>query len=799
MLSRSRRAHLGDFRILRELGRGGMGVVYEAEQLSLGRRIALKVLPFAAMLDKQQLARFKNEARAAATLDHPNIVAIYSVGAERSVHYYAMQLVEGQSLAQMIAKLRGKSDVRDPLSVAETAAFSAAPAPSPPLTPPHRGEGDGCTVRDLQAAISTLLVVDSREYFRSVSQLGIQAAEALDHAHQNGILHRDIKPANLLVDDSGKLWITDFGLARIEADAGMTMTGDMLGTLRYMSPEQALAKRVVVDHRSDIYSLGVTLYELLTLRPAFAGDDRHELLRQIAFEEPRKPRQINGRIPQDLETIVLKALEKNPLDRYVTAREMADDLRRFSEHRSIHARRPTLLQRTQKLLRRHRVAANIVAAAAVLILICGTAVVVDRRRQTQDNNHFVELSLQSARAALESNDVEEAVQRMAEAGGRIEAERLVDSRLAGDVVALKAESERYAKFLTLYRSARNSRSSKGVENESVSLALAVYQVMEAPAWLETLNQGGFPRVHINRVSEAVYELLLLNADQLTRWPSHWPKASRQARLEAQCREAVAHLEKAIAFHLPSRGYYWLMANCSLIMGDREKEKRLRATALETPPQSAAELFYVNRDRLWGTVSTNQGYPAYPFEESYKDHREMLRLDPTYYNAMFFTALRLSKDEHRYTEALIAWYACVALRPDDYGAIRNRGNTHARLGHYDEAKADYETALAMAPTPTMLGSVAQYFATDPVEVMRDGDRAVELATKACKLTDYSNPEIVDALAAAFAETGDYQSAVKWAEVAVELSDNYPTEEYAKHLESFRQNKPWREESNRSVRP
>ena len=697
------RAHLGDFRILRELGRGGMGVVYEAEQLSLGRRIALKVLPFAAMLDKQQLARFKNEARAAATLDHPNIVAIHSVGTDRGVHYYAMQLIEGQSLAQLVQQLRKETGDRGQETSSRTATFPTSLAPSPrqgttppttlapsprrgglgrgdaagtldtntpPLTSPHEGEGDKAsfpppysgeglgegalaeTKRDLRAGLLTIPDFDTREYFRTVAQLGIQAAEALDHAHQNGILHRDIKPANLLVDDSGKLWITDFGLARIEADAGMTMTGDMLGTLRYMSPEQALGSRAVLDHRSDIYSLGVTLYELLTLRPAYPGDDRQEMLRQIAFDDPRSPRRINARIPSDLETILLRALEKNPVDRYATAREMADDLRRFSEHRSIHARRPTLLQRTQKLIRRHRFAANIVAAAAILILICGTAVVVDRRRQTQDNNHFVELSLQSARAALESNDVEEAVQRMAEAWGRIEAERLVDSRLAGDLVALKGESERYAEFLKLYRSARDNGTNTGVSSESAGLALALYQVMETPAWFETLNEAGFPRVHINRVSGTVYELLLQHADNLTRWPTYWPKASRQARLEAQCREAVAHLEQAIANHPPSRGYYWLMANCARIMGDREKEKRLRITALETPPQSAAELFYINRDRWWGPVSKYKGYPAYPFEESYKDHREMLRLDPTYYNAMFFMARRCD-DERRYKEALIA--------------------------------------------------------------------------------------------------------------------------------------------------
>jgi serine/threonine protein kinase len=223
---------LGDFRILRELGRGGMGVVYEAEQLSLGRRVALKVLPFAAMLDRQQLARFKNEARAAATLDHPNIVAIHSVGCERGVHYYAMQLIEGQSLAQVVAQLKGdgpsfaQQNATVPLSPVEGPRSEQRGARNKKLvsSPPLDGEGlgEGCDPTSsikspasstetqpnacaptLPAPSSSLPAFASREYFRAVAQLGIQAAEALDHAHASGILHRDIKPANLLVECSG--------------------------------------------------------------------------------------------------------------------------------------------------------------------------------------------------------------------------------------------------------------------------------------------------------------------------------------------------------------------------------------------------------------------------------------------------------------------------------------------------------------------------------------------------------------------------------------------------------------------
>src|SRR5207248_1474891 len=174
-----------------------------------------------------------------------------------------------------------------------------------------------------QAALSTERSAQSPAFFRTVAELGAQAAEALDHAHQVGVVHRDVKPGNLLLDGRGSLWVTDFGLAQFQSDAQLTMSGDLLGTLRYMSPEQALAKRVTVDHRTDVYSLGATLYELLTLEPAFGGDDRQELLRQIAFEEPGRPRRLNRAVPAELETVVLKALEKNPADRYATAGELA--------------------------------------------------------------------------------------------------------------------------------------------------------------------------------------------------------------------------------------------------------------------------------------------------------------------------------------------------------------------------------------------------------------------------------------------------------------------------------------------
>ena len=181
-----------------------------------------------------------------------------------------------------------------------------------------------------------------------MANLGIQAAEALDHAHQEGVIHRDIKPANLMVDVKGHLWITDFGLARLQNDSGLTLSGDLVGTIRYMSPEQAIGQRAVVDQRTDIYSLGVTLYELLALEPAFDGRDRREVLRRIIEDDPRPLRSINPSVPRELETIIQKATAKEPQSRYLTAQELADDLRRFLEYKTIRARRPTAWEKVVK-------------------------------------------------------------------------------------------------------------------------------------------------------------------------------------------------------------------------------------------------------------------------------------------------------------------------------------------------------------------------------------------------------------------------------------------------------------------
>jgi serine/threonine protein kinase len=353
---------LGDFRIVREIGRGGMGIVYEAVQLSLGRRVALKVLPFAAALDSRQLQRFKNEAQAAAQLHHPHIVPVHAVGTERGVHYYAMQLIEGRGLDALIEAERRRAPASSPTAPTTPYRLPTAPPPLHPAPPTHQG-----------AHVSTQRVPRGVDDYRTAAQQAAQAAEALHYAHSVGVVHRDVKPANLLVDDRGCLWVTDFGLAMFHADAGLTRTGDVVGTLRYMSPEQAGGQRVLVDHRTDVYSLGATLYEVLTLRPIFDGADHRAVLHQILHDEPRAPRAVDPAIPVELETIVLKAVAKLPSDRYATAQEFADDLERFARRERIQARRPTLIERAWKRLRRHP---GILAASAALMVLLAAASLV---------------------------------------------------------------------------------------------------------------------------------------------------------------------------------------------------------------------------------------------------------------------------------------------------------------------------------------------------------------------------------------------------------------------------------------
>ncbi len=365
---------LGEYRILRELGQGGMGVVYEAEQESLGRHVALKVLPRPLLLRTTYLERFQREARAAARLHHTNIVPVFGVGEADGTHYYAMQFIAGQGLDRVlddVRRLRAASGTRTgtapptEASVAHsllTGRFAAAPAVQEPAagstTPLAAPDGDSGS-----ASLSSS--GPEGHYYRGIARLAVQVADALAYAHRQGILHRDIKPSNLLLDQQGTVWITDFGLAKAEGADDLTQTGDIVGTVRFMAPERFEGRSLP---QSDVYALGATLYELLTLRPAFEDVNKGRLVDRVLREPPVPPRKRDSRIPRDLETVVLKCLAKEPAERYPSAEALAEDLRRFLSDRPILARRSSWRERTWRWCRRNPVVASL-SSALLLVLV----------------------------------------------------------------------------------------------------------------------------------------------------------------------------------------------------------------------------------------------------------------------------------------------------------------------------------------------------------------------------------------------------------------------------------------------
>jgi WD40 repeat protein/predicted Ser/Thr protein kinase len=360
----------GDYELLEEIARGGMGIVYKARQQSLDRIVAVKMLPFGPLSSPKIVQRFRTEASAAASLQHPNIVAIHEVGVHQDQHYFAMDYVEGPSLATLVKN-------------------QSLPA---------------------------------RRAARYVKTL----AEAIEYAHQRGILHRDLKPSNILIDQNDQPRVTDFGLAkRLEHDSELTLSGQLLGSPNYMPPEQAARKRGQVGKRSDIYSLGAILYHLLTGRAPFHGETLTDTLHQVLTDEPLAPRVLSPTLPADLETICLRCLEKQPERRYVSAQELADELGRFLRDEPIRARPVGPAGRSWRWCRRNPLAAGTTAVAATLLLSLTTGALLVAQRETR---HAAERqkSLEETRRLLYAADMQVAQQAWEGGDSRVALPLLMD-------------------------------------------------------------------------------------------------------------------------------------------------------------------------------------------------------------------------------------------------------------------------------------------------------------------------------------------------------------------------------------
>jgi tetratricopeptide (TPR) repeat protein len=730
---------LGDFRILREVGRGGMGVVYEAEQVSLGRRVALKVLPFAATLDPRQLQRFHNEARAAASLDHPHIVKVHAVGQERGVHYYAMQFIDGQTLAAFIAQQRDggaadqPTDVHPAAPAADTAPVAAAPTERAP--------------RD-------------RGSFRRAAEWGIQAAEALEHAHQLGVVHRDVKPANLMIDGRGKLWVADFGLARTAADGGLTLTGDLVGTLRYMSPEQALAQRGVIDHRTDVYSLGATLYELLTLQPAFDGADRQELLRQIAFEEPVRLRRLNQAIPAELETIVLKAMEKNPVDRYATAQELADDLRRWLEDQPIRARRPSWRQVAVKWARRHKPVVGAVAAVLLVVALVSGAAGLWWAQKWATTERLADAALREAEQLAGQSKWPEARAAAQRVDGLLEGQgheglrrRLrqlqADLTLVGllDHIRLKAATIVDGKFdyASADRDYAQLFEERGlaVEGEDAGVVAARIQssVIRAQlvaalddwaiaarkrarrAWLLEVAQRAQPGQWSDRFRDPAVWNKAASLEQLAKeakvgqlspqlltalgivlrrtgldpvplWKAAQERhpadfwlnfALGNALEEAKPEEAIGYYRAALAVRPETTAVYNNLGNALYAKGKVEEAMKHWRQAIQLDPKLAGA-----HNNL-GNALVAKG----KVEEAMAHYRQAIALDPKYAHAHTNLGTALSA-KGQVEEAMQHWRQAIQLDPKDAWAQTKLGNALKDKGKVEEAIQHYRQAIAIDP-------------------------------------------------------------------------------------------------------
>jgi serine/threonine-protein kinase len=769
---------LGEYRIVREIGRGGMGVVYEAEQESLGRRVALKVLPPGALANPRQVQRFQQEARAAARLHHSNIVPVFGVGAEGGTHYYVMQYIEGRPLDEVLAELRRlraqpnprpASPLENPRAGGEPSpqrgdAFSAAVARSlwegrfrAAAEPDRPGAGDPDAATHLEgtarppaprasapstgAAGSSGALSDPQQPFaKSVAHVGVQVAEALEYAASQGVLHRDVKPANLLLDVFGTVWLTDFGLAKATGTPDLTRTGDLLGTLQYMAPERFRGR---ADIRSDVYALGLTLYELLALRPAYGAAGQAHLIGQITSEEPPRLDRLNPQLPRDLVTVVHKAMARDPADRYPTAGALADDLRRFLDDRSIVARRVRLPERTWRWCRRNPTMAGLLAALLVLALLAtggGVWLVrqqVERRaeaaRQDQELRKEVGRALDQAVSFRKRFDFHKARELLAQAGKRLEPAGPDDLRRRVDQA--RADLDLAAR-LDAIRLRRVTRVEERFSN-------AYFSNTEADRDYEAaFREAGLGKVHDD--AEAVAERVKASAVRgrlvaaLDDWAVSVTNKDRRAWLFEVARRAdfdprgwrdrvrhplawddraaLAELARTAPVAEPSVHLLAALGQRLQATGG-DAVKFLRRVQREHPADFWANLTLGNALKYWGPgeaigyyrvalairpgaagcycnlceVLVLQGW----FDEAIHYYRKALRAAPREAKAQ--TGLGdLLRDLGRLDEAIDIFQRAVRLDPENVWAHYNLGNALKSQGRLGEAAAHYRRAIALDP-------------------------------------------------------------------------------------------------------
>jgi serine/threonine-protein kinase len=746
------------------LGRGGMGIVFRAKHLKLSRLVALKMVHNAAYVGTRERSRFQREAEAVARLQHPNVVQIHDVGEAHGRPYFTMELVEGGNLA---AKLTG--------------------------TP-------------LPAALATSLMAT--------------LAEAVHFAHQNGIVHRDLKPANILLTADGVPKITDFGLAlRQEDEEGLTLSGVPMGTPSYMSPEQARGDKSAIGPATDVYSLGVMLYECLTGRPPFRGETRTATLRQVMTDEPLPPGQLNPAVPRDLQTICLKCLEKEPQKRYASAQALADDLHRFQRREPIMARPAGSLERAVKWARRRPTAAT--ALAAALLMLVGISVVAvwyvgDRARQraeAKSRDQLANAALDDAEKYLKDlraklDDAPQAWELLSEVDrwqDMVDHARQAWERAVAAVgnEAMAAEKTR-ARIQAVEEAVNREQAAFGLAKELDDIAVDAISTTDNRATQQRKAVGEYERFFARQ-----------NLD------IHQPGTVWFA-------SAIRSSPVRFALIAALDNWAWLAGIC--MVNDRLQSiyrngvldsKALLAGFIEDP--RTGRLLDLQREADPDPWRDRFRHPAVWADRSaltgLAKEVDFGRQSPTVLTCFFWwldktgedtTALleRAIMDHHRdfwmhRHAALLAKEpglrvghagTTLAIRPGNVFAyvqlamgLQQRGNLHEALEAMHRV---------VEIDPENIGAyyfLARLMATCPEEKVRDGKQAVQYATRACELTDWKDSAALDTLAAAHAEAGQFDEAVRYQMRVLEdptLLD-YLQAGAKQRLELYRQKKPSRD--------
>lgn len=684
-----------------------MGAVFEAWQRSLQRVVAVKVLGQHISASPKSIQRFQREAHAAAKLHHTHIVPIFAQGDEGGVYFYAMELIEGPSLNTIIAAARRQADVSDIDGDAdETVALGrstvavempADGAETQPITPDV-----SCASEATVSLVHLPADHTSHEHFMTVARHIAGVADALDYAHEQGVVHRDIKPHNLILGRDDRMRISDFGLARVSEQPGMTVTGELIGSPLYMSPEQITEGPSRVDSRTDIYSLGATMYEWLVLRPPHPGETRERVIANILRSEPRSLRALNPEVPIDLETICLKALERDRERRYRSAGELRDDLRRFLDSRPIKAKRVGLPTRLGKFIARHQVGTLATVAATIAVLL-GSALYFAQREVKQKR---LEAESQAA-AAQQAREVAAAAEQALQ-----ESENLFDVFSA--MLPLEIELPRRAvqaarpyveDILETQQNVPNP--TDVVDAQGANSALVgtpegiaqratsdLYQAFAPKYWPSSPFEyecsyallGGIDlnAPDLGKARQVVDQCLLSRPDHLDARTLHAALSGRMRQYDTMASDAYVLIRRRTE---EATGYLWL-GLAHLLLGDMQQSMEDLDTALANAGRDDGRRMWARTLRGLALLRLSRA------NEALLEFNEALALAPNTVIVLLGRSCAIASLGDS-AGAIADLARVIKQEPGNASALALRGEYYVKLGNYEAAIDDFDQAKSIA--------------------------------------------------------------------------------------------------------